>query len=61
MESFYSVDEVRRRISGPIPYAEFLRIPEMSCGVYVFRPGEEDMQRPHSQAEIYFASAALRA
>jgi mannose-6-phosphate isomerase-like protein (cupin superfamily) len=54
MENFFSVDEIRQRIRGPIPYAEFLRIPAMSCGLYVLEPGEEDMQRPHDQDEIYY-------
>jgi mannose-6-phosphate isomerase-like protein (cupin superfamily) len=54
MQSFYSVDEIRKRIKGPIPYSEFLRIPPMSCGVYVLQPGEEDKQRPHNEDEIYY-------
>jgi mannose-6-phosphate isomerase-like protein (cupin superfamily) len=46
---------------GAIPYVEFLRIPAMSCGVYVLRAGEEDMQRPHNQDEIYYVfSGAAR-
>jgi mannose-6-phosphate isomerase-like protein (cupin superfamily) len=61
MENFYSVDEIRKRIKGRIPYAEVLRIPAMSCGVYVLRPGEEDMQRPHNEDEIYYVvSGAAR-
>jgi len=48
MQSFYSVDEIRKRIKAPIPYSEFLRIPAMSGGVYVLQPGEEDKQRPHN-------------
>ena len=54
MQSFHSVDEIRKRIKGPIPYREFLRIPAMSCGVYVLQPGEEDQQRPHNEDEIYY-------
>jgi len=61
MESFYSIEEIRKRIKGPIPYAEFLRVPTMSCGVYVLRPGEEDRQRPHHEDEIYYVvSGAAR-
>jgi mannose-6-phosphate isomerase-like protein (cupin superfamily) len=54
MENFYSVDEIKKRIKGSIPFAEFLRIPSMSCGVYVLKPGQEDMQSPHNQDEIYY-------
>ena len=61
LENFYSVDEIRRHINGPTPYAEFVRIPAMSCGAYVPRPGEEDLQRAHNQAEIYYVfSGAAR-
>ncbi len=54
MKNFDSVDEIRKRINGPIPYAEFLRIPPMSCGVYVLKPGDQDMQQPHNVDEIYY-------
>ena len=54
MENFYSVDEIKKRIKGPIPYAEFIRIAPMSCGIYVLKPGEEDKQRPHNEDEIYY-------
>jgi mannose-6-phosphate isomerase-like protein (cupin superfamily) len=54
MENFYSVSEAKRRIKGPIPYAEFVRVPAMSCGVYILKPGEEDLQRPHNEDEIYY-------
>jgi mannose-6-phosphate isomerase-like protein (cupin superfamily) len=54
MQTFYSIEEIRKRIKGPIPYAEFVRVDSMSCGVYVLRPGEEDRQRPHHEDEIYY-------
>lgn len=61
MKNFDSVDEIRKRINGPIPYAEFLRIPPMSCGVYVLKPGDQDMQQPHNEDEIYYVvSGAAR-
>jgi mannose-6-phosphate isomerase-like protein (cupin superfamily) len=54
MQSFYSVDEIRKQITSLRPYAEFLRVPAMSCGVYVLQHGEEDRQQPHNEDEIYF-------
>ena len=61
MENFYSIDEIRKGIKGAIPYVEFLRVTSMSCGVYVLRRGEEDIQRPHNQDEIYYVfSGAAR-
>ena len=62
MESFFSVDDIRKRMKGPIPYAEFLRIAPMSCGIYVLKADEEDKQSPHNEDEIYFViSGAARA
>jgi mannose-6-phosphate isomerase-like protein (cupin superfamily) len=61
MQSFYSLDEIKKRIKGPIPYGEFVRIPTMSCGIYVLQPDEKDFQRPHHQDEIYYViSGAAR-
>jgi hypothetical protein len=53
MQTFHSIEEIKKRIKGPIPYAEFVRVPAMSYGVYVLKPGEEDKQRPHNEDEIY--------
>jgi|ERR1700683_2057294 mannose-6-phosphate isomerase-like protein (cupin superfamily) len=61
MQTFHSIEEIKKRIKGPIPYAEFVRVPAMSCGVYVLKPGEEDKQRPHYEDEIYYVvSGAAR-
>jgi mannose-6-phosphate isomerase-like protein (cupin superfamily) len=54
MQSFYSLDEIKKRIKGPIPYGEFVRIPTMSCGIYVLQPEDKDLQRPHNEDEIYY-------
>src|SRR5437867_1574262 len=54
-QNFHSLEEiVRERITAARPLAEFLRIPEMSCGVYVLPAGAADRQRPHGQAELYY-------
>jgi mannose-6-phosphate isomerase-like protein (cupin superfamily) len=54
MQSFYSVKEIRKQLSSKRPYAEFLRVAPMSCGVYVLQPGDEDRQTPHNEDEIYY-------
>lgn len=43
--------ERARRAGG---YAEFLRVPTMSVGVYVLPAGGTDRQSPHSEAEVYY-------
>jgi hypothetical protein len=59
MQSFYSTDEIRKRIKGRPLYEEFLRVPAMSCGIFVLQPGELDLQQPHNEDEIYFVVSGL--
>jgi quercetin dioxygenase-like cupin family protein len=35
-------------------YREFLRVPEMSAGLYVLAAGATDTQRPHHEDEMYY-------
>ncbi len=35
------------------PYREFLRVPALSCGIYVLPVGGTDPQTPHSEDEVY--------
>lgn len=39
------------------PYFEFLRVPDMSAGLYVLPAGGLDGQQPHSEDEIYVIMA----
>lgn len=42
----------RHRLSKE-PYLEFLRVPDMSAGLYEIPAGGEDKQQPHREDEIY--------
>ena len=42
-----------RRAAGGHPYLEFLRVPDLSAGLYVLDAGEVDRQSPHGEDEIY--------
>jgi mannose-6-phosphate isomerase-like protein (cupin superfamily) len=35
-------------------YAEFLRVPAMSAGLYELAAGAEDPQEPHTEDELYY-------
>ena len=35
-------------------YLEFIRVPDLSVGVYRLRAGELDKQNPHSEDEVYY-------
>lgn len=54
-QHFYDIEELLRQREGKArPYHEFLRVPTMSCGVYVLPAGALDGQKPHVEDEIYY-------
>ena len=55
MQSFYSLGQLLRdQLASKSPYLEFLRVPNLSCGIYVLAAGAKDYQQPHRQDEIYY-------
>jgi mannose-6-phosphate isomerase-like protein (cupin superfamily) len=46
--------ETERAKRSPKGWAEFLRVPSMSAGVYVVPAGGVDRQTPHSEDEVYY-------
>ena len=51
----FHVDELRTRIEAQgAPYLEFLRVPDLSCGIYKLPVGATDMQAPHDEDEVYY-------
>jgi mannose-6-phosphate isomerase-like protein (cupin superfamily) len=53
----YEVEAMRWRSPGERAYAEFLRVPAMSAGVYRLPAGGTDPQRPHREDELYYVVA----
>jgi len=35
------------------PYLEFLRVPQLSCGIYTLAAGVKDTQSAHDEDEVY--------
>jgi mannose-6-phosphate isomerase-like protein (cupin superfamily) len=35
------------------PYLEFLRVPQLSCGIYSLAAGAQDTQSTHDEDEVY--------
>jgi mannose-6-phosphate isomerase-like protein (cupin superfamily) len=35
-------------------YLEFLKVPSMSAGIYQLSVGDQDLQQPHTEDEIYY-------
>ena len=38
-------------------YHEFLRVPDLSAGIYVLEAGATDPQSPHTEDELYYVVA----
>jgi mannose-6-phosphate isomerase-like protein (cupin superfamily) len=50
------IDQARSAEDGP-SYREFLRVPDLSAGLYVLEAGATDPQSPHTEDELYFVVA----
>lgn len=51
--AFHFSDLVSRRAAQGRPYLEFLRVDSLSAGLYVLPAGGEDLQKPHTEDEVY--------
>lgn len=45
---------VERAERQAAPYLEFLRVPQLSCGIYRLAVGSTDTQTTHDEDEVYF-------
>jgi mannose-6-phosphate isomerase-like protein (cupin superfamily) len=45
--------EIETQQSSSSPYREFLRVPNLSCGIYSLPAGASDLQAPHDEDEVY--------
>jgi mannose-6-phosphate isomerase-like protein (cupin superfamily) len=52
----YADIEAARATSGE-PYHEFMRVPDLSAGIYVLEAGATDRQSPHTEDELYYVVA----
>ncbi len=54
MNPHFSLSTLEKsRLDEQKNYLEFLRVPDMSAGLYVLEVGATDLQQPHSEDEIY--------
>ena len=54
MEKFELAELAERQQAGERPYLEFLRVPDLNCGLYVLPAGKPDPQQPHTEDEVYY-------
>ena len=54
MQAFELAQLISQRESSNKPYLEFLKVPDLSMGLYVLPAEGVDPQLPHTEDEIYF-------
>ena len=53
MKAFSTADLLNSQAASGEQWNEFLRVPELSVGLYVLKAGSADPQSPHAEDEIY--------
>ena len=53
----FDMREIARLETDGRPYLEFLRVPDLSVGLYMLPAGGEDRQSPHTEDEVYYVLA----
>jgi mannose-6-phosphate isomerase-like protein (cupin superfamily) len=54
MQAWELSDIDRSRAADRRLYVEFLRVPDLSAGLYVLEAGATDPQSPHTEDELYY-------
>lgn len=54
MQAFELTPLLEERKQSNKPYLEFLKVPDLSMGLYVLPAGGTDPQSPHTEDEVYY-------
>jgi len=54
MQAFEIAQLISQRETSNEPYLEFLKVPDLSMGLYVLPAGGTDPQSPHTEDEVYY-------
>jgi mannose-6-phosphate isomerase-like protein (cupin superfamily) len=54
MQAFELAQLISQREASGKPYLEFLRVPDLSMGLYVLPAEGVDAQLPHTEDEVYY-------
>lgn len=54
MQAYELADLISQRESSNKLYLEFLKVPDLSMGLYVLPAGGTDPQSPHTEDEVYY-------
>jgi len=54
MQAFELAQLISQRADSNKPYLEFLKVPDLSMGLYFLPAGGTDPQSPHTEDEVYY-------
>jgi mannose-6-phosphate isomerase-like protein (cupin superfamily) len=54
MQAYELAQLISQRESSKKLYLEFLKVPDLSMGLYVLPAGGVDLQSPHTEDEVYY-------
>jgi mannose-6-phosphate isomerase-like protein (cupin superfamily) len=54
MQAYELVELIKERETKDKAYLEFLKVPDLSMGLYVLPAGGTDPQSPHTEDEVYY-------
>lgn len=54
MQAFELAELISQRADSNKLYLEFLKVPDLSTGLYVLSAGGTDPQSPHTEDEVYY-------
>ena len=59
MQAFELAQLVSQRKSSGKLYLEFLKVPDLSMGIYILPAGGADPQSPHTEDEVYYVVSGV--
>ena len=59
MQAFELAQLVSQRKSSDKLYLEFLKVPDLSMGIYILPAGGADPQSPHTEDEVYYVVSGV--
>ena len=54
MQAYELTELISQRETGNKAYLEFLKVPDLSMGLYALPAGGTDLQSPHTEDEVYY-------
>lgn len=54
MQAYELAQLISQRADSNKAYLEFLKVPDLSMGLYVLPAGGTDLQSPHTEDEVYY-------